>query len=174
MSVRIRMKQMGRTHRHFYRICATDTKNPRDGKVIEELGTYDPHIPLTDARVKFNLERLQYWLGVGALPSEHVAIFIEKYGPNGTHLDAQKAALEKLHGPRAIPDAGEAKFKRKTKEEIAAEQAAAEAAAAEAAAAEAAANAPEATATAEGMPTSPEAASEGVDTNADAAAAAAE
>ena len=44
MAVRIRMKQMGRTHRHYYRIVAIDSRQPRDGKVIEELGTYDPHV----------------------------------------------------------------------------------------------------------------------------------
>jgi len=139
------MKQMGRKHRHFFRICATDTKNPRDGRVIEELGTYDPYVPQTDARVSFNQDRLSYWLSVGALPSEQVAIFIEKYGPKGTHLDAQKSAIEKVRAPRLIPEAGEAKFIRKTKAELAAEAAAVAAAAT--AAAEAA-SAVEASATA--------------------------
>ena len=128
MSVRIRMKQMGRKHRHFFRICATDTKNPRDGKVIEELGTYDPSIKLTDARTTFNVERLQYWLGVGALPSEQVAILIKKYGPNGTHADAATKAKENLTGPKAVPEAGEPKFIRKSKEQLAEEAAAATAA----------------------------------------------
>ena len=44
MAVVIRMKQMGRTHRHYYRIVAIDKRQPRDGRVIEELGTYDPHV----------------------------------------------------------------------------------------------------------------------------------
>ncbi|MGC4002714.1 MAG: 30S ribosomal protein S16 [Pirellulales bacterium] len=138
MSVRIRMKQMGRTHRHFYRIVATDTKNPRDGRIIEELGTYDPSVPETDARVKLNQERLAYWLSVGALPSEHVAIFIKKYGPNGTHAEAQKAALEKIRGgKKASASLTAPTFIKKTRAEQAAEAAAA---AQEAAAAEAAAN----------------------------------
>ncbi len=137
MSVRIRMKQMGRKHRHFFRICATDTKNPRDGRIIEELGTYDPHIKDTDARVTFNQDRLAYWLSVGALPSEHVAVFIKKYGPKGSHLDQQKAAVEKLRGPKSVPEAGEPKFIRKSKAEVEAE-AAAKAAEAEAAVAHAA------------------------------------
>jgi small subunit ribosomal protein S16 len=142
MSVRIRMKQMGRTHRHFFRICATDTKNPRDGKIIEELGTYDPSVRDTDARVTFKTERLQYWLSVGALPSEQVAILIKKYGPNGTHLAAATKAKESLTGPKAIPEAGEPKFIRKSKEQIAEEQAATAAAAVEAASATATAEAP--------------------------------
>ena len=51
MAVRIRMKQMGRTHRHYYRIVAIDRRQPRDGRVIEELGTYDPHVADKDKRV---------------------------------------------------------------------------------------------------------------------------
>lgn len=138
MAVVIRMKQMGRKHRQFFRICACDERSPRDGRVIEEIGTYDPQVSDTDARAILNHERISYWLGVGAKPSEKVAILIKKYGPNGTHADAQKSAREKLAGPKAIPDPGEAKFKMKTKEELAAE---AEAKAAEEAAAKAAAEA---------------------------------
>ena len=45
MAVKIRMKKMGRKHRPFFRICAIDSRNPRDGRVLEELGTYDPMVP---------------------------------------------------------------------------------------------------------------------------------
>lgn len=100
--VRIRMKKMGRTHRPFYRICAADARSPRDGRVLEELGTYDPSVPLTDARVTLNHERLQYWLGTGAQPSQKVAVFIRKYGPNGSHLEEQAAAREKLNMPKEV------------------------------------------------------------------------
>ena len=96
MAVRIRMKMMGRTHRPYFRICATDSRAPRDGRVIEELGTYDPLIPETDARVELNGERLTYWLGVGAQPSEKVKVLIKKYGPNGTHLKQQEEAQARL------------------------------------------------------------------------------
>lgn len=137
MAVRIRMKKMGRAHRHFFRICAADQKKPRDGRVLEELGTYDPMIKDVDARVRLNNERVDYWLGVGAQPSEKVAVLLKKYGSSGTHLDAQKAALEKLAMPTEIPDAGEPVKKVKTEEEIKAEEEAAKAAAeAEAKAAE--------------------------------------
>ena len=54
MAVRIRMKRMGRKHRSFFRICATDSRSPRDGRVIEEIGTYDPHVADTDARTTIN------------------------------------------------------------------------------------------------------------------------
>ena len=79
MAVSIRMKQMGRKHRPFYRIVAIDKRRARDGRTIEELGTYDPMIRDTDSRAKFNPERVKYWLSVGAKPSESVAILIKKY-----------------------------------------------------------------------------------------------
>ena len=96
MAVRIRMKKMGRTHRPFFRICAMDQRSPRDGRVIEELGTYDPMCPETDARVTLRRDRVDYWLGVGAQPSDKVAVLIKKYGTEGTHLAVQAAALERL------------------------------------------------------------------------------
>ncbi|WP_231993590.1 30S ribosomal protein S16 [Pseudobythopirellula maris] len=104
MSVRIRMKKMGRSHRHFFRICAMDKRSPRDGKVLEELGTYDPHVGETDARASLNKERIDYWLSVGAQPSENVAVLIKKYGTDGTHADAQREALGRLSLPADVSD----------------------------------------------------------------------
>lgn len=106
VSVRIRMKKLGRSHQPFFRICAVDKRAPRDGRVLEELGTYDPRVPETDARAIFNAERVDYWLSVGALPSENVAVLIKKYGTNGTHVAAQKAALEKMAQPKSVHDPG--------------------------------------------------------------------
>lgn len=96
MAVRIRMKRMGRAHRPFYRICAMDSRCPRDGKAIEELGYYDPMVKDTDARAILNGERIAHWISVGALPTEKVAVLIKKYGKDGTHRDQQAAALERL------------------------------------------------------------------------------
>ena len=132
MAVRIRMKRMGKKHRPFYRICTVDSRSPRDGKVIEILGTYDPMVPDTDARVVLNHERLSYWLSVGAKPSEHVAAFVKKYGPEGSHLDQQKAARERLAMPRIVPPAPPAVYKPEVKPPVA-EPAAVEAAAPESA-----------------------------------------
>jgi small subunit ribosomal protein S16 len=123
------MKKMGRSHQAFFRICAVDKRAPRDGRVLEELGTYDPRVHETDARAILNAERVDYWLGVGAQPSVNVAPLIKKYGTNGTHVAAQKAALEKLAQPKSVPDPGAPASlpkPKKPKEEIAA--AAAEAA----------------------------------------------
>jgi small subunit ribosomal protein S16 len=96
VAVRIRLKKLGRKHRPFYRVCAMDSRVPRDGRVLEELGTYDPMVPYTDARAVLNAERIQYWLSVGAKPTENMHILIKKYGPNGTHLAKQRAALDQL------------------------------------------------------------------------------
>lgn len=107
MAVRIRMKKMGRKHRPFFRICAVDSRRPRDGKILEELGTYDPTIPETDARAILNAERIQYWLSVGAKPSDKVRVLIKKYGPQGTHLQQQQAARARLAQPKPVPPAPE-------------------------------------------------------------------
>ena len=106
MAVRIRLKKMGRAHRPFYRVCAFDHHTPRDGRALEELGTYDTSIHNTDARVVLNAERIDYWLSVGAQPTEKVAVLIKKYGTDGTHLDQQKVAVEELVAPKSIPDPG--------------------------------------------------------------------
>lgn len=96
MAVKIRMKKMGRAHRPFYRICAMDSRTPRDGKAIEYLGTYDPFVKEKDARVNLKTDRVDYWLGVGAQPTPKVAVLIRKYGTNGSHLAAREEALARL------------------------------------------------------------------------------
>ena len=106
VAVRIRMKKLGRKHRPFFRICAVDIRAPRDGRVLEELGTYDPMIRETDARAELNHDRISYWLGVGAQMSDRVGVLFKKYGPEGTHLAAREAALAKLAGPKVLPDPG--------------------------------------------------------------------
>jgi small subunit ribosomal protein S16 len=92
VAVRIRMKQMGRKHRLYYRIVAVDARSPRDGRVIEELGTYDPHVKQKDARVTLVPDRIKYWISVGASPSEHVAVFLKKYMTVWEQKVAEKAA----------------------------------------------------------------------------------
>lgn len=106
MAVAIRMKRMGRKHRSFFRICATDRRSPRDGRVIEELGTYDPSVPETDARCLINGPRVEYWLSVGAQPSDAVRVLLKKYGPKGTRLKEMELARARLSLPKVLPDAG--------------------------------------------------------------------
>jgi small subunit ribosomal protein S16 len=76
------MKRLGRTHRPFYRICVMDQRSPRNGKAIEELGHYDPMVKNKAERVKLNLERVDYWVSVGAQPSDKVAVLIKKVRTN--------------------------------------------------------------------------------------------
>lgn len=78
--VKIRMKMLGRKHRPFFRICAIDSRRPRDGRPIEELGTYDPMVRQTEKRFVVNKERVEYWLSVGAQPSERVWVILKKIG----------------------------------------------------------------------------------------------
>jgi small subunit ribosomal protein S16 len=73
------MKMLGRKHRPYFRIVAIDHRQPRDGRIIEELGSYDPMVKNTDERVQLKPERIKYWLSVGAKPSEKVAVLFKKY-----------------------------------------------------------------------------------------------
>ncbi len=116
MAVRIRMKRMGRRHRPFFRICVMDGRNPRDGRVLEELGTYDPMISDVDARAVLNGERIGYWLSVGAQPSDKVGVLIKKYGAEGTRLQEQEAALARLAESRRRPEPPQVQPKAETPE----------------------------------------------------------
>ncbi len=82
MAVRIRMKRMGRHRRQFFRICVADSRSPRDGKTIEEIGTYDPFVKDKSQRVNLKMDRVDYWMSVGAQPSERVATLISKVKDN--------------------------------------------------------------------------------------------
>jgi small subunit ribosomal protein S16 len=76
MPVRIRMKRIGAKNSPVFRIVVADGRSPRDGKFIEELGTYHP-LKKGD-NVKFDVERAKYWISQGAQPSDTVASFIKK------------------------------------------------------------------------------------------------
>lgn len=101
MSVRIRMKRMGRKHRPFYRICIMDRQRARDGKAIEEVGFYDTSVADKSKRVSLNMERVDYWLSVGAEPSEKVNALIRnvKKGNWGT-----AATPPPMQAPKAPPE----------------------------------------------------------------------
>lgn len=78
--VRLRLKRFGRTHLPTYRLCAMDARSPRDGKAIEELGYFHPCNNNEAEQIKLDTERVQYWLSVGARPTETVATLIRKAG----------------------------------------------------------------------------------------------
>lgn len=75
--VRIRLKKFGTKKRPYYRIVVQDSRKPRDGTIIEELGIYHP-IEVEEKQVSFNEERARYWVGVGAQPSDTVRKLLNK------------------------------------------------------------------------------------------------
>ena len=81
MAMKIRLARGGSRKRPFYRIVASDSRMPRDGRYIEKLGTYNPLLPKdSEERVQMDVERIQYWLGEGAKPTDRVSRFLEAAG----------------------------------------------------------------------------------------------
>lgn len=138
MAMKIRLARGGSKKRPFYRIVAADSRMPRDGRFIEKLGTYNPLLPKdSEERVKMNVERVQYWLGEGAQPTDRIARMLEAAGvkektersnPNkGTPgKKAQERAEEKAAKAAAAAEAAAAPAEEPAAEEAPAEEAAAE------------------------------------------------
>ena len=81
MSLKIRLARGGAKKRPYYSIVVADSRSPRDGRFIEKLGTYNPMLDRSHAdRVTLKAERIQHWLGVGALPTERVQRFLGEAG----------------------------------------------------------------------------------------------
>ncbi|MEM1074069.1 MAG: 30S ribosomal protein S16 [Pseudomonadota bacterium] len=81
MAMKIRLARGGSKKRPFYSIVAADSRMPRDGRFIEKLGTYNPLLPKdSEERVKMNVERVQYWIGEGAQPTDRVSRMLEAAG----------------------------------------------------------------------------------------------
>ena len=78
MAVKIRMKRVGAKNAPYFRIVVADGRSPRDGKFIEEIGSYQP-LKKGD-NFTLNLDRAKYWISKGAQPSDTVASFIKKAG----------------------------------------------------------------------------------------------
>lgn len=92
MSVRLRLQRHGATKRPFYRVVAADQRARRDGRFIENLGTYDPlHEPPV---IRLNGERIDYWLNVGAQPSDTVRSLIRKMKRGDNVIDLSKEGAE--------------------------------------------------------------------------------
>ena len=79
MALKIRLRQQGRINRQTYRLVVTDIRHPRDGKYIENLGSYDPF--KAENNLTFNADRLHYWIDKGAQLSENAAKVIGKASP---------------------------------------------------------------------------------------------
>jgi small subunit ribosomal protein S16 len=92
--MKIRLARGGSKKRPHYAIVAADSRMPRDGRFIEKLGTYDPMLGKDDEkRVVMNMERVQYWLGQGAQPTDRIARFLEAAGarPKAERANMKKA-----------------------------------------------------------------------------------
>ena len=76
--VKIRLKRMGMKKEPFYRIVVTDSRSPRDGRFIEEIGYYNPMVQ--PAEININVERAKYWLGCGAQPTDTTRVLLKKTG----------------------------------------------------------------------------------------------
>ena len=95
MAVKIRMTRMGRRHRPFFRINAVESKAPRDGRIIEKLGHYDPIEKDVQKQVVLDRERIEYWLTQGAIPSDTVSEILLRHGIKNKYAEQKAARLEK-------------------------------------------------------------------------------
>jgi small subunit ribosomal protein S16 len=114
VAVKIRLKRIGKIRTPFYRIVVADSRKKRDGRVIEEIGTYNPKTE--PSTIKVESERAQYWLGVGAQPTEAVAAILKLTGDIGGQASVKEpearadkaalfdAALKEIHSePKKKP-----------------------------------------------------------------------
>ena len=81
MAVKIRLSRGGTKKRPYYYVVVATAATPRDGRYIEQIGTYNPMLPKDSPdRLKLDLDRCKHWLGVGAQPTDRVARFLDKAG----------------------------------------------------------------------------------------------
>ncbi|MCL6229122.1 30S ribosomal protein S16 [Bartonella bilalgolemii] len=80
MALKIRLSRGGSKKRPYYHIVIADVRSPRDGRFLERVGAWDPMLPKDGKRVKLNEERIQYWLGQGAQPTDRVLRFLDAAG----------------------------------------------------------------------------------------------
>ncbi|KIT14590.1 30S ribosomal protein S16 [Jannaschia aquimarina] len=112
MAMKIRLARAGSKKRPFYRIVAADSRQPRDGRFLEKLGSYNPLLPKdSEERVKMDLDRVKHWLDQGAQPSDRVSRFLESAGllEKKERANMQKAQPGKKAQERAAEKAEKAK-----------------------------------------------------------------
>ncbi len=139
MAVKLRMARMGRRHRPFFRINAVESRTPRDGRVLEKLGHYDPLEKDATKQIVLNRDRVEFWLGQGAVPSDTVSEILLRQGIKHKYAEekaTRMAQARKLaHAKGKLFTATERIRDEKKKAAVEAEAAAQEAAAKAAAAA---------------------------------------
>ena len=125
--VKIRLRRFGKKNTPVYRVVVADKRSPRDGSIIEEIGTYDPLLKRNNFTLK--LDRVDYWLGVGAQPSDTVASFIRKARKGPVEEVDEEPVVEAVEAPVApepVPEPEVAVTEEPAAEEPAAEEPAAE------------------------------------------------
>ena len=143
MAVAIRLSRGGNKKRPYYRIVVSDTRSPRDGKYLEQIGIYNPLLAKDDAaRVKLDEDRVRYWLGVGAQATDRVARFLDAAGikeraPRNNPKKAEPGEKAKERAEERAAKAAEAEEAAKAAAEAPAEEAPAQEAPVEEVAAEA-------------------------------------
>jgi len=110
MGLKIRLSRAGAKKRPYYHIVIADSRSPRDGRFLEKVGSYNPMLPAThEDRVRLQNERIQHWVGQGALPTERVAKFLGHAGlaPMPTYREQPiQSAPKKKAQERAAKAAG--------------------------------------------------------------------
>lgn len=136
MALKIRLARAGSKKRPYYHVVVADVRSPRDGRFIEQIGSWNPMLPKDGERVKLDEKRIKHWLANGALPTDRVARFLDEAGlakrdarNNPSKAQPGKKAQERVAAAKQAEEAAAAK---------AAEEAAAAAEAAAAPAEEAA------------------------------------
>ncbi len=95
MAVKLRLARMGRRHRPFFRINAVEARTPRDGTVLEKLGHYDPLEKDASKQIVLKRDRVEYWLGRGAVPTDTVSQILTRHGIKNKYADQRKARRAK-------------------------------------------------------------------------------
>jgi small subunit ribosomal protein S16 len=95
MAVKLRMTRIGRRHRPFFRINAVESRTPRDGRILEKLGYYDPIEKDESRQIVLNKERAEYWLSKGAVPSDTVSQILLRQGIKHKYAEDQAARRAK-------------------------------------------------------------------------------
>jgi small subunit ribosomal protein S16 len=95
MAVKLRLTRMGRRHRPFFRINAVEALTPRDGKILEKVGHYDPLEKDAEKQIILNKERVEYWLSKGAVPSDTVSEILLRQGIKHKYAAERKTRRDK-------------------------------------------------------------------------------
>jgi len=116
MALKIRFSRAGSKKRPYYHIVIADVRTPRDGRFIEQVGSWNPMLAKDGERVKVNEERVKHWMANGALPTDRVARFLAEAGliqrdarNNPTKGEPGKKAQERIAAAKAAEEAAAAK-----------------------------------------------------------------